>query len=326
MTAAARYRLYGLVVEAPFPLPSAQITRARADVILRPADRRRLERARRLAGMSERSSQWFECGRLADGTTVLRWSDLFEFLITDEGRTIHYHRLKNASDESLAVYLLGQVLSFSLLSRGLEPLHATAVVIDGAAVAFLGDCGYGKSTLGAAFVSRGYSMLTDDVLALEKRRAVWMAHAGPSRVKLFPAVARRVLERSTGDRMNSGTAKLIVPLDAGEAIDGAAPLAALYILPDPETSRRAHGAKTSVVAVTGQDAFLEITRAAFNLIHVDRERLKNQFSVVSALARDVPVRRLAYARRLAALPTVCERVIGDVRELTRRRSRTGTTG
>ena len=59
------------------------------------------------------------------------------------------------------------MLSFSLLSLGYEPLHATAVVVDGEAVAFLGDCGYGKSTLGAAFLARGFPLLTDDVLALE---------------------------------------------------------------------------------------------------------------------------------------------------------------
>jgi hypothetical protein len=281
---------------------------------------------RHLAGLSAQPRHWFECGRVADGATFLRWSGLFEFLISDDGRTIEYRRLKNASDESLAVYLLGQVLSFSLLSRGLDPLHATAVVIDGAAVAFLGDCGYGKSTLGAAFVARGYPMLTDDVLAIEKKRGAWIAHAGPSRLKLFPVVARRVLARSTRDRMNSGTTKLIVPLDRRERIDGAVPLAALYVLPDPATSRRTRGAKTTIVAVTGQDAFLEITKAAFNLIHVDRERLKSQFSVVSALASDVPVRRLAYSRRLADLPAVCARVIADVRDLSRPRQRIGTAG
>ena len=76
----------------------------------------------------------------------------------------------------------------------------------------------------------------------------------------------------------------------------------------------------------GQEAFLEITRAAFNLIHVDRERLANQFATATALARDVPVRRLTHPRRLAALPAVCERVIADVKALNRQRQRIGTAG
>jgi hypothetical protein len=273
--------------------------------------------------MSTRPRRWFECGRVADSATFLRWSDLFEFLIADEGHTIEYRRLKNATDESLAMYLLGQVLSFSLLSRGLDPLHATAVVIDGAAVAFLGDCGYGKSTLGAAFVARGYPMLTDDVLAVKEQRGGWIAYAGPSRLKLFPRVARRILERDAAARLNSGTTKLIVPLKRGETATGATPLAALYLLPAPGRSKSR--TDISLTEVGGQSAFLEITKAAFNLIHVDRQRLENQFSLASALARDVPVRRLIYPRRLAALPAVCDRVIQDVRAINSQRSRTGTT-
>ena len=37
-----------------------------------------------------------------------------------------------------------------------QPLHATAVVVGGGAVAFLGDSGYGKSTLGASFVRENF--------------------------------------------------------------------------------------------------------------------------------------------------------------------------
>lgn len=321
-----RYRLYGLVVESPISLPSVATTRAHADVVLRPAAGRTLDRTRRLAGLPAQPRHWFECGRLADGGIFLRWSDLFEFLITDEARTIHYHRLKKATDESLAVYLLGQVLSFSLLSRNFEPLHATAVVIDGTAIAFLGDCGYGKSTLAAAFVARGYPMLTDDVLVVEKRRGTWIAHAGPGRLKLFPRAARRVLNHRRGDRMNAGTAKLIVPLKEGQTTNGEVPLSALYVLPRPETARRTRSARGRVVGVTGQQAFLEITRAAFNLIRVDRRRLANQFAIATALAREIPVRRLNYPRRLAALPAVCERVIADAKELNRERQRIGTAG
>lgn len=321
-----RYRLYGLVVESPIALPSARPARARADVVLRPAHPRTVERARRLAGLTTQPRDWFECGRLPDGATFLRWADLFEFLIAGDGCTIYYHRLTRATDESFAVYLLGQVLSFSLLSRRLEPLHATAVVIDGAAVAFLGDCGYGKSTLGAAFVAAGYPILTDDVLVVEKRRGTWIAHAGPSRLKLFPSVARHVLAHHDGERMNSGTAKLILPLQDSEKANRAVPLAALYVLPAPQQARRRRTAGASVAGVTGAAAFLEVTRAAFNLIQVDRQRLINQFSVAAALARDVPVRRLTHPRRLAMLPAVCQRVIADVRGLNRRRAQTGTAG
>lgn len=251
----------------------------------------------------------------------MRWSGLFEFLISPDARTIEYLPLGPATDESLTTYLLGQVLSFSLLSRGTEPLHATAVVVDGEAVAFLGDCGYGKSTLGAAFLARGFPILTDDVLALEARGGRWFVHAGPPRLKLFPSVAHKLLARADGGQLNAGTSKLVLPLTGKEASSRPIPLTALYVLPGP--GRRP--ARIGITSLQGQKAFLEIIRASFNLIRVDRARLTHQFAIASRLARDVPLRRLVYPRRMSALPDVCTAVIGDTAVLKRSQRRSGNT-
>ncbi len=319
--AATRYRVYGLVLEGPIPLSCPRANaQVQTDVWLRPGIARRFERAR---GLTKRpsTSQWFECHRLSDGATYLKWSGLFEFLISPDARTIEYLPLGDATDESLTTYLLGQVLSFSLLSRGSEPLHATAVVIDGEAVAFLGDCGYGKSTLGAAFLARGFPILTDDLLALEARDGRWLAHAGPPRLKLFPSVARKILARADGKHLNAGTSKLLLPLSGTEASSRPIPLKAIYVLPGP--GRRQ--ARIGITALKGQKAFLEITRGAFNLMRVDRARLTSQFTTATQLVRDVPVRKLFYPRRLSRLDDVCEAVIADSALLNVSQRRTGRT-
>jgi hypothetical protein len=238
----------------------------------------------------------------------LRWARLFEFLISPDGRTVEYHRLREATNASLTTYLLGQALSFSLLSLGYEPLHATAVVVNGEAIAFLGDCGSGKSTLGAAFVARGFPVLTDDVLALERRRARWVAHPGPARLKLFPSVAQAVLARSSGHKLNADTSKLVLPLARGESMGRSVPIRAMYVLPDPARTRTT---RVRVRPVTGQQAFLEVTRATFNLIQVDRARLAHQFTMAARLASDVPIRRLFYPRRLPAIGDVCDALLAD---------------
>jgi hypothetical protein len=316
VTIGRRYRVYGLVLECSIPLSCPRAAaRSRPDVQLLPGDARRFDSARRLLHLPAKPRQWFECHRLNDRTTYLRWASLFEFLISPDARTIEYHSLGKATDESLTTYLLGQVLSFSLLSRGSDPLHATAVVIDGEAVAFLGDCGYGKSTLGAAFAARGIPVLTDDVLALEMHDGRWMAHAGPPRLKLFPSVARRVLARNAGGRLHADTSKLILPLERAQASDHAVPLRALYMLPNPADSRARAQTRISVKPVEGQKAFLALVRSAFNLIQIDRARLANQFDVATRLVRDVPIRRLTYRRRLSHLERVCDAVIADVATL-----------
>jgi hypothetical protein len=207
------------------------------------------------------------------------------------------------------------VLSFSLLSYGCDPLHATAVVIDGEAVAFLGNCGYGKSTLGAAFVARGFPILTDDVLALRAQNGRWMAHAGPQRVKLFPSVARKVLTRSNGDPLNPDTSKLVLPLRNGEAASRTVPIKALYVLSDPKPRRSAKRPRVHIAPLHGPAAFLALTRSAFNLIQTDRPRLANHFTIAARLAAEVPLKRLVYPRRFEALDTVCNAVLQDARKM-----------
>jgi hypothetical protein len=65
-------------------------------------------------------------------------------------------------------FLYGSVLSSSLYFNSLLPLHASAIEIDGSAIAFCGDSGAGKSTTAAIFEDAGYSMITDDVLSLKQ--------------------------------------------------------------------------------------------------------------------------------------------------------------
>src|SRR5579862_9917561 len=88
---------------------------------------------------------WYHYARLEDGSSYVRWAGLGEFLVSCDGRRIVCMRASEAPEESFQVYLLGQALSFALVQSGFEPLHATAIAINGEAIGFLGECGFGKS-------------------------------------------------------------------------------------------------------------------------------------------------------------------------------------
>ena len=312
--ASANYRLCGLTLQSSLVLPCPLAgSRARPDVRLRAGSAADFARPRKEAGAAGHVRDWFHSRRLADGNTYLRWTGLFEFLISPDGRQIRYRRLQHASRESFSVYLLGQVLSFSLVAFGIEPLHGTVVVVDGEAIAFLGDCGYGKSTLGAALLARGFPVLTDDLIVLEKRGAGWAVHPGIPRLKLFPSVARRLFGPSLeGTLMIRGTSKLVLPLSAGQTVRRLVPLRALYVLsePGPRGSRRP--ARVRFERLSGREAFLEVIRAAFNLLVVERGRLAAQFAFAARVVATVPVRRLTYPRRLSSLPAVCDILLADL--------------
>lgn len=307
---AARYELYGLVLESDRPLSGLRPTkRRRADVRLRTA---RAADFPRLSPSVTDSSEWFHSRTLPNGSIYLRWSGLFEFLVSGDGRLIRYRRFPRASLESLSTYLLGQVLSCSMLLRGIEPLHATTIVVNGEAIAFVGDSGDGKSTLGAAFLARGFPLLTDDLLALERRNGRWLAKPGPARLKLFPSIAARVLGRTgRADPLNPGTSKMILRLTPAETVARAVPLRAIYMLSHPQPRSRARTPAVGATPLKTPRAFLEVIRSAFNLIQVDRARLANQFAMAALLSREVPLFRLAYPRRLASLDAVCAAVLAS---------------
>jgi hypothetical protein len=326
MPAGGAYRLYGLTLHSPFDLPCSRAPRtSKPDVYLRPGSAAQFARVRDELRPSAAQNEWFEHRRLADGTRHVRWSGLFEFLISPDGREILFRRLEKGSPESFYVYLLGQVLSFSLLSLGVDPLHGTAMRIAGSAVAFLAPCGHGKSTLAAALLARGFPVIADDLLVLEERPLPrrWSVHSGIPRLKLFPSIARRVLGRNCGKTMNSGTSKLVLPLGPAEAVRRTTPLEAIYVLGDPAQVSSANARlPVQIEPLGGAEAFLELIRGAFNLLEVDSQRLAHQFTFARQLTADVPVRRLTYPRRLSMLPAVCDALLADLTSPPRPRNET----
>ena len=294
-------RLYGLAVRSSLPLPGPRIS-ARADVELVAA------RGSATWGppLDAGANQWFVHRRLPGGGTFVRWRGLFEFVISPDGRRIEWRRLPRATTEAFRSYLLSQVLSFSLLARGAEPLHASAVTVGDGVIGFLGGPGGGKSSLTAAFLRAGHRLVTDDLLALTARGRSRRAELGVPRIKLFPRVARTLLGTRTGagSRLNPDTAKLILRLPRSRVAREAAPLTALYVL--------ARGTAIRVQRLSAGDAVLEIVRASFNTVQLDRRRLARQFAFATRLAHAVPVRRVRYPRRLSLLPRVRAAILGDL--------------
>jgi len=308
------YRMYGLLVRSQVPLTSplnirsglADIELVTAPASLRtPLVQRRLKRSE--------ADDWFHHAALDDGSTYLLWTRLSEFLISPGGRRIACHAFDGVSSETLSTYLITQALSCALVQQGIEPLHATAAVVNGEAVAFLGNCGYGKSSLGAAFLKAGHPLLTDDLLVIGRAGSSvdrLTAHPGPARIKLFPEIAERLLDTGrAGVRMNPETSKLILPLSNDEHCATAVPLRAIYVLNRPASRHAAR--RISIRRLSVRRACLALIANTFNLIITDPARLKRQFEWAAQLATQAPVKSLSYPRNLAKIGQVVDAICED---------------
>jgi hypothetical protein len=87
------------------------------------------------------------------------------------------------------VFLAGHVLATVLGLRGAPVMHASAVELDGVAVAFAGGSGAGKSTAAALLCAAGGALVGDDTARIEERGGALLIHHGPSELRLRPHVA-----------------------------------------------------------------------------------------------------------------------------------------
>lgn len=306
---ASTYHVYGLRVDSAWPLPYSRGAAASlANVSLLRGTAAAFRRALGPISVPDGPSPWATAS-LPDGSRYLRWSGAFEFLIPQDGRVITCRPLTARGVDAFHTHL-GPSLSFALINLGFEPLHSTTIVVDGVAVALMGDCGYGKSSLGASFVKAGYRLLTDDLLVLATEGGQFIAYPGAPRVKLYPAIAKIIFgPRVTGLRLKPLTQKLIIPLDELRSQRAPVPLKAIYVLRPPGTRTPS---RVAIRRLSYRRAFVELVRNTFNMAVNEPGRLERQFSLATRLAMDVPVKSLSYPREFSMLTGARDTILADL--------------
>lgn len=210
------YRLFGLTIASAIELPELPPVDADgpADVVI---------------------SEWTG-EKAGPGTIVI--PDIAAFHVSG-GSRIRIAAAQGAAPRNVRLYLLGSAMGLLLHQRGLLPLHAGAVEIDGRAIAFMGASGTGKSTLAAWFHDRGHGFLADDVLVVRFGDDGWpVALPGMPRLRLWrEALELSGREPSGFERSYAGDddwEKYDVPLAVDAA--GEPPIAALYRIDFGETA------------------------------------------------------------------------------------------
>ncbi|MFM2007317.1 MAG: hypothetical protein RLZZ09_2972 [Pseudomonadota bacterium] len=172
-----RYQVYGLTLESEIECPELAPAPAGAAVDVRI----------RLGHVEPELE-----GSVKVGHRVLAAPGIYQIWVEGvarfrayQGQYIWIDPVPGVDARDIRAYLLGAVLGITVLLRGLLPLHACAVEVNGEAVAFCGDSGAGKSTLAAALYQRGYPMLADDLGVLLPEDGGAIFYPGFPRIKLW---------------------------------------------------------------------------------------------------------------------------------------------
>ena len=148
------------------------------------------------------------------------------YLISN-GNRITIEPFAQSDEDSIRVFLLGSCMGALLMQRNLFLLHANAVKVGDHCISFSGASGAGKSTLAAAFLQQGYSILADDVCAINQNGDVL---PGFPQIKLWADVSRYMtIDTQSLRKIRPNLEKFSVP--AGEQFHPhPVPLKTVYIL------------------------------------------------------------------------------------------------
>jgi hypothetical protein len=229
----------------------------------------------------------------------------FANLLLDGGRSAIVEPAAGLDELALREVVLGLALPVLLHQRGFLALHASAVDIDGCAVAFSGHSGAGKSTMLGAMIARGYDLVTDDVLAIEfPKNAPHQVHPAFSQVKLVPEAAAALGHSpETMSRIADG---LKVEHFGATLRQKPLPLRRFYVL--------AVGDEPEIVPAKGQDAIIQLVRYTYVIPrrlspHAMPEHLRQCAAVAAQAQVCVLTRPLDFSR----LDQVVELVEADSR-------------
>lgn len=277
-------RLFGLTIDSDFPLPGLCPAPGgtAVDVTIR-------------------------CGPVGEAAD-LTIDDVGAFAVRG-GREIIVEALPGVPERNVRLFLLGSAMGLLLHQRGLFPLHANAIALDGHAFAVAGASGAGKSTLAAWFSRQGFDLLGDDVLALRQIGGRFAALPGPPRVRLWRqsldkfGLGSEGLEQSYTDPEFD---KWDLPVATGDMAEEELPLAAIYVLED--------GPDIALAPLGGAAAAKALFDHTYRGSYVDRiGGAAQHWRTVTMLATSIPVIRLERPRDLGRLDALGHAVLAHAR-------------
>ena len=247
----------------------------------------------------DRNTTYLRFGHLVD-RHILEFPGLTLFSVSLNDMTIEYHACSHVPSESIRHLLLDQVIPRTLGQLGRLVLHASAIKLtDGAGIAFLGDSGWGKSTLASSFLESEAQHISDDCLLIEKNGNTLTGTNSYQGVRLLNDSAKAIFpdQSETGPvahysdkRRLLHTSKNMPRLAASTKLD------ALFLLTNP--AENSADEPVVIEAVRGVEEMMSLIKQTFVLDPLDKELIAKLFKTLGDfLQTGIPIYRIRYPRK-----------------------------
>lgn len=240
-----------------------------------------------------------------EGNYVFVFAGLLSSFISASGDTVIYSPWYKVPEETVRHLIIHQLIPRILGQQGQLILHASAVQLpDGHAILFLGDTGWGKSTLASSYYENGAKILTDDCLMIkiiDNRLYCVPNYPG---LRLYTDSVEAVFKKETQRQpVAHYTSKERLILDSEPAMGGPIPVSAIFLLSDPGIE---DVDKVSINKIQGAKEIMAILKNSFLLDREDKTAISRQFRNASEVANEVSpvIYELSYPRQYEMLEEV----------------------
>ena len=231
----------------------------------------------------------------AENEFLFRVDGVASYYVKDGKKIIVQPRLDD--NREMRLYLLGTAMGVLLLQRGILPVHGSAIAVDGNCIVFTGLSGAGKSTVAAALRKRGYSLLADDIAAVQinEGHIPWVNPGYPQQ-KIWQDSASLVgIDTSSMSRVCEDMDKYAVPVNKG-FYTHPLPLGVIYEIVEKPCE------DIIIEQLTGMEKIIMIINNTYRACLVEGLGLKAaHFRMCALSAQQVPVFRLTRPENTATL-------------------------
>jgi len=249
------------------------------------------------------------CGSVKEGT-ILRFTNLVDFVISSQLDSIEYYPEPAIPAQTLRHLLLDQVVPRILGQRGKLVLHASAVILkENTGIIFVGDSGWGKSTLASSFHQSGKPLITDDCLLLSIENGEVLGIPNYYGVRLFQDSVKSIFKDHDSTTVAHYIDKKRVTLkdqDTPDTLSGVK-LSAIFLLGKPE--QEAHSRDINIQNIKGTSEMMPLIEQIFIMDICNKELVSKLFKQIGKISETKPpVYSIQYPREYKKLPEVREAI------------------
>jgi len=291
------YHAYGLNINSSTNFPELMPGNANPDVIIHSnGDQSLFDEMMNEPGLSK---------ILFSPNDILYFFDNDPIFRVRYGKEIIINPKTNVDLLLLRHLILCQGLGIIFMQRGNLVLHASSIKMKGKAVAFLGWCGEGKSTIAAAMNKKNYSTVTDDVLAIkfdEKNRP--LVYPSFPRVKLCNDVCECITnENDSLNLIHSEMGKYSYNVSKTFSVKPLQ-LNKIYILEKSDINE--------ITLLNRQEALVELIKNSYTINLFGMAERALNLNQCATIVKNVPVKRLKRTQSLNNIINLTQLIEKDV--------------